>query len=256
MTEPNPPNLVPLNEAPFKLQFGPPLEPEIDGEPELHSVLSAFASGSIYVSRVGRGFFIQCRAADGSFGAQFVIDDRRYLGDDAKLSSCELAARGGIVTPERTCRAVETAIKAAVTAEMFEISARRDELGTPILVPVSAWRVSRITNWHLNRAKLSTGAELFDVKVGHPGTGHISERRDSEPAKKGTGGPRLKYDWEGAYIEMARIAFLDENPPRSCAEMQERLREWFMQQRRDHDHPADSLLRDKVKLFWTRMGYE
>ncbi len=62
------------------------------------------------------------------------------------------------------------------------------------------------------------------------------------------GGRKPKWDWDGAFIEMARLYFVDEDPPKTRSEMNDRIAEWFV--KKSGSEPATSLLRGKVKRFW------
>lgn len=60
------------------------------------------------------------------------------------------------------------------------------------------------------------------------------------------GGSPGKWDWEGAYIEMARIVALEDVSP-TRPTLNELVLNWFMTTA--GDHPSESQIRDKVKRF-------
>jgi hypothetical protein len=65
-------------------------------------------------------------------------------------------------------------------------------------------------------------------------------------ATQNKGGAPGKWDWEGAYIEMARIAVLDDENV-DCVTLNERVKHWFVGE--VDNHPSDSQIREKVKRF-------
>jgi hypothetical protein len=83
-----------------------------------------------------------------------------------------------------------------------------------------------------------------------PPPGEATRNKGGAPGKReatrNKGGAPVKWDWEGAYIEMGRIVALeDENVDR--ATLSERVKNWFVG--KFDNHPSDSLIRDKVKRF-------
>ena len=76
--------------------------------------------------------------------------------------------------------------------------------------------------------------------------------REIRPALAANRGGRTnKWDWEGAYIEMARLLHMADDPPRNRPELSSLIKDWFVA--RVGNHPADSLIREKVKRFWDEM---
>src|SRR5215218_7173379 len=106
---------VPLLWAPFRLQFGWPL-PHGEDESELGAVLiSGWEPGSAWVfETAAQDLLVRCHSRDdNAVGATFPIGMISYLGMDAALSGAELAARGEIISSERTWSAIETALRLA-----------------------------------------------------------------------------------------------------------------------------------------------
>lgn len=64
-------------------------------------------------------------------------------------------------------------------------------------------------------------------------------------AEKNKGGRPAKHDWDGAFIEMARIAVLGDDSSRAA--LTKAVEEWFMQTA--GSSPAPSLVREKVQRF-------
>lgn len=89
-----------------------------------------------------------------------------------------------------------------------------------------------------------------------PNAGQIPEGREistnppvpsiiSNAIRSNTGGRPAKYDWEGAMIEMARVAILEEDSSRPA--LTRAVLDWFV--RTHGSEPPQSQVRAKVKLF-------
>jgi hypothetical protein len=62
------------------------------------------------------------------------------------------------------------------------------------------------------------------------------------------GGRPRDWDWEGAYIELARILVIEEGDF-DRPELNNRIRKWFSD-RNNTNCPSDSMIREKVKRFY------
>ncbi|TXN27129.1 hypothetical protein [Methylobacterium sp. WL19] len=72
-----------------------------------------------------------------------------------------------------------------------------------------------------------------------------SQPSASAAVEKNRGGRPTKYDWDGAFIEMARIAVLGDDSSRAA--LTKAVEDWFMQT--SGSSPASSLVREKVQRF-------
>jgi hypothetical protein len=80
-------------------------------------------------------------------------------------------------------------------------------------------------------------------------------------ADANAGGRPRSWDWEGALIEMARIAVFEEVVPATHDEWVDRIRRWFEanhQPVKGRKHPGDTLLNERVRRFrqtlWPRVN--
>lgn len=73
----------------------------------------------------------------------------------------------------------------------------------------------------------------------------FSDKATFLPSRKAGGRPS-KHDWEGAMIELAKIAVFEDGDV-SRKKMNERLLAWFV--KHTDDHPSDSQIRNKVERF-------
>lgn len=67
----------------------------------------------------------------------------------------------------------------------------------------------------------------------------------SSQSNAGQGGRHRKWDWDGAFIEMARVAVHGDDCDRPIID--KAVKDWFVTE--CGSHPADSQIRDKVKRF-------
>jgi hypothetical protein len=154
---------VPLAEAPFKLRFGWDIADEVE---DLEIVMvTGDEFGSDRVFRLADGFFIQCRAKDGTIGATIPIGMISYLGTDAALPTEQLAAMGKIVNSNRTGNAIELGLRLAVREGQLGLQARKSLDSDFTDIPPSAVPELRITNWYKGWGEYSTGERLFDIQA-------------------------------------------------------------------------------------------
>lgn len=64
---------------------------------------------------------------------------------------------------------------------------------------------------------------------------------------KGKGGPKAKYDWPGAEVEMKHLASLGPNAPKNQAAMERLIKDWFGEK---NLFPGDTEVRKHVGRFW------
>jgi hypothetical protein len=69
---------------------------------------------------------------------------------------------------------------------------------------------------------------------------------------RGRGGAPRQWDWEGAFIEMARIFIFERSPPRTNDEWKARVRSWFETYHppvKNRRHPSDTELLPRIRQF-------
>jgi hypothetical protein len=169
---------VPLADAPFRLRFGDDLVEEHDGEPELAKAFG-WAPGSIWVSRVASGLYIEClNIDDGSVGARFRMSIPAYLGgapiDDA------------IITWERTWRAIELGVRRAAARGQIKVFGRKTDVLEPFVpIPAAALRELTVTNWARGQAESKAGTRVFDMHVAVPAAVLAADPAAAKTAKAG-----------------------------------------------------------------------
>lgn len=155
---------VPLAEAPFKLRFGWDLPESADENDRENEASWDLESGSARISWYRDRYFIECCDSAGTIGATIPIGLIAYLGMDAALPGMEIAAKGKIVSWERTQGAMETASRLAVLEGQLGLRARKSLDGDFTPIPASAVPELKITNWRKGWGEYSTGERLFDIQ--------------------------------------------------------------------------------------------
>ena len=113
--------------------------------------------------------------------------------------------------------------------------------------------VSRENLINFARAKKQFPSFLFDT-IG-PELAKEGAVADPSPAHKeieakNQGGRPAKYDWDGCYAEIVRIADID-GLPSVQNNLIEQLRNWFIAE--IDDHPADSEIKKRVSAIYKRL---
>lgn len=83
-------------------------------------------------------------------------------------------------------------------------------------------------------------------------TADIDKLWPDHSAVRRTGGPKTRYDWEGAILELTRLDFAEGTANKSQAELVAHLSQWFID--KTGVTPGDSELKLRVKRFQETLG--